>query len=686
MLRDKVLAVCALLLLSSLLITMIPVKAVEASTSTVLLSENAEEATYDEWNARWERYDLNAASGQDWWCRSAHNLRDSAHAIYCARNGYNSHYQIPVTMADGSTSYTQAWNVNVTGLPGTTAQSQWVPRYDTNQDSVMRKTVVGASEFNTVTLTFWFWSDTGASDAKQPLTGASVGYDFLNVVYWTGSGDSSTKQVLWTDSSAQATAKGWTYATVQVPNTVTYIGFEFVSGTTAPEGGDAANAFTSSGVRVVDGGMKEGVYLDDITLTGSSASDGPIAMETSVDNLAQVQAHPTFNVPYVTNIPTVPIDQVSLYYRQGTSGGWTYYGNFTTSPISFTATNDGTYQFYTRAWDANGAGESQAEAPDATTIVDTTKPTTTISVTGTSTGTNTFSGSASFTLSASDGGSGVNATYYRVDASSWIRYSGPVTMTNGGTHQVQYYSVDVAGNTEGMKSQAVTIETTNPVVTFPEPAKKFTSSTATVRFQVTGSSDITELWASLDGGANSSIDSSLSSVTFTDLTAGSHRVTIWAKDSDGRWGQNMTTFTVDLSNPTDSTDSGMALSLGGLSSSYNEGDTVHLTWTCTIASGEIDHYSVLVDGDVVATLRPEMTSYDLNGLTAGSHEISVLVVNSNGNTTEQSVTVMVRASGSGGLDGGSWDISPEMLLIGGLALFGVVAAIVLVYMRSRKMY
>ena len=130
----------------------------------------------------------------------------------------------------------------------------------------------------------------------------------------------------------------------------------------------------------------------------------------------------------------------------------------------------------------------------------------------------------------------------------------------------------------------------------------------------------------------------------------------------------------------------MTLTLGDLSSSYNEGDTVHLNWTCTIESGEIDHFSVLVDGDVVATLRPQMTSYDLNGLTVGSHEISVLAVNSNGNTTEQSVTVMVRASGSGGLDGGSWGISPEMLIIGGLALFGVVAAIVLVYMRSRKMY
>ena len=29
-------------------------------------------------------------------------------------------------MSDGSTGYTQPWNVNITGLPATTPQSQWV--------------------------------------------------------------------------------------------------------------------------------------------------------------------------------------------------------------------------------------------------------------------------------------------------------------------------------------------------------------------------------------------------------------------------------------------------------------------------------------------------------------------------------------------------------------------------------
>jgi hypothetical protein len=688
MLRDRLVMAFALLLLGSLVLTAVPEHAAAASSSEPLLTENAEEATFDEWNARWERFDLNndVASGQDWWCRSAHNLHGSDHAIYASRNGFNSHYQIPVIMADGSTSYTQGWNVNVTGLAGTTPQSQWVQRYDTNQDAIMRKAVVGASEYNVVTLTFWFWSDTGHSDAVQPMGGSSVGFDFLNVLYWTNEGGTEVKHVAWTDSYEQATAKTWTYMSVDIPNNVTRIGFEFVSGTTAPDNGDAANDYASSGVRIVNGGMREGVYLDDIVLTGSDASSDPVPVDTSVDNLATVQSSRTFNVGYIHNDPTVPFDHVNLYYRQGSSGDWLKYGgDFTSDTIPFTATSDGRYEFFTQGFDANGGSEAIAYSADAATMVDTTAPVTSISVTGTSVGTDAYSGSASFTLTAADGGSGTNSTYYRVDASSWIRYGGsPVTISNGGTHLIQYYSDDIAGNAEQVKSKSISVETTNPVVTFLEPSKTYTTSSATVRFQVTAGSDITELRASLDGESNFTVNPSLTSVTLTNLTSGTHRVTIWAKDSEGRWGQNMTAFSVDLSSPTnsnDSIDSGMILVLGSVSSSYKVGGAVHITWTCTIDSGDIAKYLIKVDDNLVTQLGPEATSYDLKDLKAGSHVVTVIAVDDTDHTTEQSVNVLVKDNGTG--TGG---ISQDVLIIGGIALFAVVAAVVLIYMRSRRIY
>jgi hypothetical protein len=686
--RDKIIMAFALVLLSLLILTAIPVKAAADASSTVLLQEDAEEATYDEWNSRWQRSDINSASGEDSICRTTHNAHESAHGIYASRNGFNSHYLAPVTMADGSTGYTQPWNVNITAIPASAgaAQSQYVMRYDTNQTSVMRKAVVGASNYAEVSLSFWFWSDTGASDAKQPLNGTTVGYDFLNVLYYTGSGDALTKHVLWTDTEVQASAKTWIYVTVKVPTDVTAVGFEFVSGTVAPQGGDASDAFSSSGVKIVNGGMREGVYLDDIVVTGSEAT-ADIPVTTSVDNLALVQGSRTFGVGFTANQPTAGFSHVNLYYREGSSGDWTKYaGDFTTSPISFTAAGDGRYEFFTQGFDDSGASEALRTAADAATIVDTVDPGTTISVSGTSTGENTYSGSASFTLTAIDGGSGLNATYYRVDSSSWIRYNGEVTLTNGGSHHVQYYSDDLAGNVEAVKARTVTIETSNPVVTFLDPEKEYSSSTATVRFQVDSSSSIAELRASLDGEANSTIDAGLSSVTFTDLTAGTHRVTIWARDSSDRWGQNMTAFTVvPGSSPGGTTGSNMTLILGSLSPSYSVGDTVHLTWNCTITDGQIDHFTVLVDSAVVATLTGSATVYDLTDLSAGSHEITVLAVDGNGNTTEKNVILTVKASGSAS-SGSGIGISQDMIIIGGIALFGVIAAGVLIFLRSRKMY
>ena len=53
------------------------------------------------------------------------------------------------------------------------------------------------------------------------------------------------------------------------------------------------------------------------------------------------------------------------------------------------------------------------------------------------------------TLNATDNESGVNVTYYRVNATSWEVYAEPFLISNDGSHIViEYYSVDNAGNTE----------------------------------------------------------------------------------------------------------------------------------------------------------------------------------------------------------------------------------------------
>jgi hypothetical protein len=463
MFKKAVSASIVMLLVASLFLTFLPSGVIAASSppAHVFISEGAEEATYAEWNAQWERFDANSLADSDWWCRSTHETHASAHAIYCARNGYNSHYL--------NETGAQPWDTNITGLASTSPVSNFVYRYDTGQDSIMRKAIVGAQYYGNVTMSFEFWSQTGVSDAAQPGSNTPVGYDFLNAIYYTGSGSNLVKHVLWTDSYEQATSEKWIQVNISVPNTATMVGFEFVSGTKAPTGGDAANAF--SGIRVVNGGMLEGVYLDTISVTGTDPVPN-IPLVTSVDALAPVQNNHYFTVSFTHNDPfvnAVPVNfsYVNLYYRLGDSGPWTKYtsashpdGAFgaTNNPISFLAAEDGLYEFFTQGFDDKGVAEPMRNASDAATTTDTLAPLTTINIGGTRLASGDYSSSISFSLASQDAGSGVNTTYYKIDGSSWVRYEGSsVSITSAGTHEIQYYSTDLAGNTEVNRTNGVKI-------------------------------------------------------------------------------------------------------------------------------------------------------------------------------------------------------------------------------------
>lgn len=62
------------------------------------------------------------------------------------------------------------------------------------------------------------------------------------------------------------------------------------------------------------------------------------------------------------------------------------------------------------------------------------------------------------TLSATDATSGVLAIGYRVDNGTWMVYTGEFTLTAVGTHMVDFYAVDNAGNTETTQTVTVVVE------------------------------------------------------------------------------------------------------------------------------------------------------------------------------------------------------------------------------------
>ncbi|MBN2172307.1 MAG: right-handed parallel beta-helix repeat-containing protein [Candidatus Krumholzibacteriota bacterium] len=104
----------------------------------------------------------------------------------------------------------------------------------------------------------------------------------------------------------------------------------------------------------------------------STQDDSP--PETSADPLDPYQSALTFDVAYTAADATSGVASVALWYRVD-AGIWTDYGDFTTSPISFTAPAEGAYEFYTIGTDNVGNVEDAPGACDATTIVDVSPPT-----------------------------------------------------------------------------------------------------------------------------------------------------------------------------------------------------------------------------------------------------------------------------------------------------------------------
>ncbi len=118
-------------------------------------------------------------------------------------------------------------------------------------------------------------------------------------------------------------------------------------------------------------------------------------------------------------------------------GAWTAYS----SPVVFNA--DGTHTLEYRSVD----NAAQVEATKTLTVkIDRVAPVTVATVS-----------SPNVWLNMTDATSGAGHVTYRIDGGAWMTYSGMLTLSEEGTHTVEYYSVDAAGNAEAAQTLEVEV-------------------------------------------------------------------------------------------------------------------------------------------------------------------------------------------------------------------------------------
>ncbi len=597
---------------------MICASTASASTTTItVLRDNVDNPAWtcdDAWDQdnkeKWIRGDTNSNSGVDTWCHSTHRMHGGTHSAWVAVIGYNS---ISVDRGEGNLA------------------NYAIDRYDANMSAFMRHSLVLDPSLGVGTLTFYYWADTMASSAPG-------GYDHLRV---STSSDNSSYVVRWTQPSASVTS--WTMATVSIPGNTKTLSFDFVSGP------------YSSGTE-----MKEGAYVDDILVT-----------QESVPSWSSVEALPTYSpavFPVEVNADTgqgTP-ESVRLYYRAAPNTSYSLYhdqiitdGVFPYGePIYFNASLTGgeaQYQFFSVAV-GGGTTETQPSSPDASTIVDMSAPTTTMTLSG--------NGPVTIHLASIDLRSGLDHIEFSLDGTTWAEWNQDVTISSEGTHNLSYRATDNVGNLEETHVATFMVDHTSPVTSYS--IDNSSSITLTARDSTSG---INRTYYRVDGGEWSTYASPLPV-----RDAGHQLLEYYSVDNANN---SESIRTLDLA---DIPMSNVGLTIGDVKGTYAPGELVSITWSVNDPSGLVDHYEILLDGVFIETISNDTHMFNLAHLSEGGHTLVVSAVDGGGNSTQISTPVIVSGSEAGGTSplGLSW----EIWMIVAIALVALVMAGLLLWRRK----
>jgi outer membrane protein assembly factor BamB len=422
---------------------------------------------------------------------------------------------------------------------------------------------------------------------------------------------------------------GWYHESVQVTLAATD-GTSGVANTFYTLDGGATQTYTSPFTVSADGSHAIDYWSVDAVGNAETSHSLTVKIDVSAPSTQlSVSGTAGANGWYVSpnvQISLAPADSLSgvasTYYTVDGGAAQTYAGPFTL---------DGNAQHQVSFWSVDKVGNTEAQQT-STVKVDNTGPTTQNAVTGPAGNSTYFSGAVQFSLTASDNLSGVANSYYRIDGGPTQTYTVPFTVSGDGTHPVEFWSVDVAGNNPGFATVMIRIDGTAPTTQAaasgtPNPNGWYN---AAVQITLTASD-------SLSGVANSfyAVDGGLAQTyggPFTVSNTGTHTVLFWSRDqaNNAESAQSMI-VKIDVTAP--STQAAVSGNSGN--GWYQNPATVSLT--ATDSSSGVDHSYYKIDGGATLTYA---TPFSVSG--AGTHVINYWSVDAVGNTeSQQSVTINI---------------------------------------------
>lgn len=187
-------------------------------------------------------------------------------------------------------------------------------------------------------------------------------------------------------------------------------------------------------------GVHSQVYIRDITISGGSASlEAFVAIFDTQAPITSDDADSLWhNTPVTVTFTALDAQSGVDWTRYNVDGSPWEYGDSVVVTAPADGSRDGVHTVQYQSQDESANLEA---VRSATVKIDTTAPTSTIAATS------VFAGIARVNLAASDAKSGVSAMKWRLDGGGWQTGYTP-TFVAVGSHELDYYAVDAAGNSE----------------------------------------------------------------------------------------------------------------------------------------------------------------------------------------------------------------------------------------------